>query len=104
MIEKYKKAAFCDASRMPKPLLLFICLCHIKWLIFDAISNFELAGSLKYIYCLIKTDILRKFYFFFYVPFRIAGKEPKGRPKERGDCDFSPFLWNPIPIALFVHT
>ena len=104
MIEKYKKAAFCDASRMPKPLLLFICLCHIKWLIFDAFSNFELAGSLKYIYCLIKTDILRKFYFFFYVPFRIAGKEPKGRPKERGGCGSVPFLWNPIPIALFELT
>ena len=62
-------------------------LCHIKWLIYSC-----------------KTDILRKFYFFFYVPFRFVGKEPKGRPKERGDCDFSPFLWNPIPIALFVHT
>ena len=45
-----------------------------------------------------------RFLFLFYVPFRIAGKEPKGRPKERGECDFSPFLWNPIPIALFVHT
>ena len=72
-----------------------------------------------------------RFQFLFYVPFRIAGKEPKWTEvthKKRantdgchlrifcksrifynvsvnfGDCDFSPFLWNPIPIALFVLT
>ena len=72
-----------------------------------------------------------RFYFLFYVPFRIAGKEPKWTEvthknrantdgchlrifcKSRifynvsvnfGDCGSTPFLWNPIPIALFVLT
>ena len=87
--------------------------------------------TLKCVIYFSKTGIGGSSVSFFYVPFRIAGKEPKWTEvthKKRantdgchlrifcksrifynvsvnlGGCDFSPFLWNPIPIALFVLT
>ena len=67
-------------------------------------GKLEFIGVFSFKLIFEKDGYFYRFQFLFYVPFRIAGKEPKGRPKEKGGCDSVPFLWNPIPIALFVLT
>ena len=38
----------------------------------------------------------------FYLPFRVAGKEAKGRPKRTGDCDLPRLLGNSTPSNAYL--